>query len=490
MSTYDLSSPFMHARIITKDKDELPLWIGGEEQSKVMEKLGIDPKVTTALSYVQDITIETQLNQVNKITVVLTPPLDAARALLDSDFMTWGGDSFIEVQFGYTGGAPSGAVLSEVYTAMILKPDIQLGTDATLTINAQGVGYKSSVQKGDTTATGTREALLVAVLKREKILTEGRSALKAIYTDSAAVEAAGGDAESQRNYAVQVVIDAASRADPLAGIALAEIVTEGQGNLTDLQFAQKIANEAHCDLSILGGVVKVKSRNVAKEEKPKYVLRFYDYPGGVLVPGFGTFPILSVSSSTVFQFLAAGTRGIAFTGVESEERKSNKGAKQTTEPTSGDSTTGSKSEDAKVAPPVDSKAYPPGSPEGRGLEALIADPAFKATAENQAKAQYSATKENNGVRMEIETFAMPKVAPNDNVAVIGVAKKFDGNYRVLKVTHTLGSAGSSTSLEVIGGLAAFGPEGISGLKVNEEEPDEDEAEAAGEKVKAEAGSGT
>lgn len=482
---FDLSSPFISARIITADGVELPLWIdpGGGQFLKNVDKLNIDSKVTAALSFVQDITIEFQVNTVSKITAVLTPPFDAARALLDSDLLVWGAKNFLEVQFGYTGGAPEGPVLSEVFTGMILQPDISLGVDTSITINAQGMAWRSERQSGNLTATGTREALIVTTLQRKYIIAKAQSQAEVVTAAGVSSEFEDFVKSHKKYKELKVIVAPETRDDALSGPLLASVVTEAQGFLTDKAFAEKLAHEANCDIIYKNDTAEIKSRNTAVGGKPDYVLRLFDFPRGTISPGIGTFPILSVSSSSVFQFISKETRGVAWNAMPSEERKKKKDPEVADESTTGQGSNGAKDGEHNAAPAEDGPITPAG-PLGRGMAAIVADPSFKKTAIDQAKAQFSAAKANNGVQLEIETYAMPRIEPYAVVQVLGVGKRYDGVYTVLQVTHTLGSAGGATALTLTG-TTGFFPKGLKPLKKNEEEADQDDA-AEADKITAKA----
>jgi hypothetical protein len=80
----------------------------------------------------------------------------------------------------------------------------------------------------------------------------------------------------------------------------------------------------------------------------------------------------------------------------------------------------------------------------------------KDLAKEQMQAEFRRAKDSSGIVLEVETLGMPEILPSNVVDVTGMGKRFDSKYTVFSVTHSLGSAGSSTKLE-LRGCGAFAP---------------------------------
>ena len=73
----------------------------------------------------------------------------------------------------------------------------------------------------------------------------------------------------------------------------------------------------------------------------------------------------------------------------------------------------------------------------------------------QAKSEYAAASFGMGIHLNIEPLADPDLFPGDVITVKGIGSRLAGNYAVFKQTFTLGSSGSSMSLEVVSNASAL-----------------------------------
>ena len=150
-SGYDFYSPFMSAAIITGGGSRIPLFTGissSEQETLDLYTKGVDGTGgLTSIPWLSSLTIELNLSYLPKINAVLTPPFREGQQFLASSLVEWGVTK-IQVQFGYTAGI-SGAspVLSPVYEALLLKPEIQIGPDIVISLYGHGVAsYSATVQ--------------------------------------------------------------------------------------------------------------------------------------------------------------------------------------------------------------------------------------------------------------------------------------------------------------------------------------------------------
>lgn len=147
---YDFSSPFASGHIVNKDGTRIPLWTNstGPTSTVVSGGMGTTTSpVDISLGIVTEISVELQLAHLPKISVTLSPPIQNVLALLDSDLITWG-QSILEVMFGYVGGTAQGPVFSQPFTGLMMKPDVNIGADTTITLTGYGSLYSAVSSAG------------------------------------------------------------------------------------------------------------------------------------------------------------------------------------------------------------------------------------------------------------------------------------------------------------------------------------------------------
>jgi len=520
---FDFSNPFISAAIVYKN-DRFPLWMRLPKER--LANLGHGLRNTRALAFVQEISIEIQLAHLPIIQVQLTPPYRDAINFLDSELMEWG-NSVLEVQFGYISNTSGTAVLSAVYSGILLKPEVSLGSDVTITLNAQGVGGFSAVrQSGSRTfVNATREDMIRAVAEGrtaeaktergqsfapntgeaqiwvktandldgskkkvdallnldpsrlgigdfdiaidalikakakakssrvQRAIAERENQLRARRTDVLTTGKTTIGATKPRDIIVDTS-DVTKEADAEAYRLLKEERLDGvtQGGQTDWTFIWKMASEAQCfllwdvDRKRTGqesrkNILHIFPRNKALVGDTKRTFRLYDYPRGVLGPAASTFPILSASSPNMHIYLSASSRGLFMSDVNSETGEIDRVL-------IGD-------DDAQVGrthegggTPVDAPNYPSTDPNtGDGATKFPGSP-VDGSAVAQAKAEFASKSFSMGINLTVESFADPHLFPGDVIEVRGLGQRIDkGRYAVYKQRFTLGSAGSTMSIE-------------------------------------------
>jgi hypothetical protein len=473
---------------------------------------------TRALAFVQEITIETQLAHLPIITVQLNPPYRDAI-------------NFLEVQFGYISSTTgAGALVSPVYSGVLLKPEVALGQDVTITLNAQGVsGFSATRQAGGRTFNNvTRLQMITAVaegrvaervpLEGESFAPEGRAkeivqvaknlrsgrnrrALMRFDPDrfgigdlelaENALLAAKKSKAVARNKRLQALVDSklgSTRAARIEAIRNNTKTSQGpatrkvkvnadavlkekdsaaykallkepqlgrsQGGDTDWLFIWKLVRECQCfmlwDVDREGtgkeedrNVLNIFPRDTALVGKSKRTFRLYDYPRGAIGPAAGVFPILSASSPAMYIYLPGSSRGLHMADKNSETRATDKllvGDKE-----SGVARTGEGG-----STPLDNSTYPSTDPNtGDGAKKFPGSP-VDGQAFNQAKNEYAQKTFGMGINLTIESLADPTIFPGDVIQVRGLGARIDDNkFAVFKQTFTLGSSGSSMSVECV-----------------------------------------
>jgi len=415
-NAYDFYSPFFAAAIVTKDGIRVPLF-ANTNSSAVTTDAGASSLAETGLEslpFLESLTIELNLAYLPKMTAVLSPPFRDAQKFIDSPLVEWG-QSILEAQFGYSSGTPQGAVLSPPFQGLLLKPDIQIGAICTIGLNAQGMaGYSATVAEGHQTFKNKTRAYILA-------------------------EVAKGSGTPLRDLEMDfTAVPAGSRASELL---LNTPVDKDQGSLSDWAFLWQTVRDCGCWMSCTGNIVKVFERNTALAAKPKYTLRLFDFDKGKLGPIQGDFPILGVSSPTMAVFLPGATKALVSQGILSSTGET------VTNVITDATTAGTKVGGGSTGIASNGNSPGPDTNTGKGGTAFTRDPSYPDTLDG-AKEAYAASF-SMGIKLEVDTLGLPDIYPGDVVAVKGVSARFDWNYGVFTVRHSLGPTGFVTHLTMM-----------------------------------------
>lgn len=441
---YDFYSPFVTAAILTRSGERIPL-VAGVRNGAVLSAVNSDKSITfSSFPFLENLSIELNLAYMPKMSVTLTPPLRDGQRFLDSPLIEWG-QSTLSAQFGYASGTPEGAKLSPVFEGLLLQPDVALGADTSITLNAQGfAGYNATVAQSSFTA---RKKKRITILQ----------------------EVAAGFGKPLRDLKVTTKgVDKGSEADKL----LEQEVDESQGYNTDWMFMTRIAKDAGCWIGLSTedrSELKLFPLNSVLSSAPKFTLRFFDFVDGKFGPNHvnhtgasraggkelthdtevaGDFPILAVSSPSMSVWLPGATKALVLQGVDSSTGKIINRA--ITEENSGNSVNLG---GGAAGVPAD-KNNPGLNPETKqGGAPVSRDVSF---AESDAAAQQAFKFDMlTGIKLNITTLGIPDILPADIVAVRGVGARFDWNYGVFTVRHNIGASGFTTELELVSNTAAI-----------------------------------
>lgn len=409
---YDFYAPFMAATLLTEQGERLPFW---------MPSRGVPNGNAAVGPYLAELTVKFQLANIPVITARLTPPYEEGIAYLDSELKERG-TSKLEVQFGYTTGADT-AVLSPIFTGILLKPEVQLGQDLTITLNAQGLStFNVTSQSGLRYFRGTRRAIVERLLRGPD-----PSNPRPIRLDDG--EMARAPAEVRRAWSQ-------------------DIIEIQQGGVSDWQWILTLVWEVRAYFYLVNDALTVFPRDTRATAQPRKRFAIYHYPDGRLGPSTDppTFPILSVSSPSAGIYLPGYLRGSVLQGVNSNTR-------QVEQRVIDDSTVRMGRTGRGGVNQAPSGANPGANAQGDGLEVMPGQPADRRLQEQVAAAQQDFA-QRAGIKLEIETLGVPDLLPGETIAVQGLGRRLDGpNYMVFDVTHSTGAQGYTTRLTAYANIA-------------------------------------
>ncbi len=479
-----------------------PLWVDGINADRrtdlmIRSELGSSTDVESdidelsSLAFCTDITVELQLAFIPKISATLSPPFREGRAFLNSSLIEWG-NSILEVQFGYTGGAPEDVVLSPVFSGILLKPEVTIGQDISITLNAQGIGAFTA---------NRQDAIKTYQNKTRREIIKDLAQFVGLEADFSAIDAEY--AKQFQEAARENVVQLGFPGFELTALTLQSIedtrkqiqkkspieqpITVSAGGLTVWRLLYQIVREAQCWMTVQGPErpgdpeqLRIVPRNAVMSGKPEYTFTLFDHPAGQLGPAVDTYPILSVSSPTSAVYLPSSTRGFLVFGYDSKERE--KAVKQVDATGTGTSRTGEGQTQAN--PTKRNPAANPGKSEGMGIASSDSlSPEFQ----EQVNAEKDASATAMGVQLDIQTLGVPDILPAKVCAVRGIGSRFEGgNYAIFKVVHKFGTGGFTSDLELrsnVGQLAAaFDKVTVSKDPVNSNPPPSGEAAAGNVKT--------
>jgi hypothetical protein len=104
-----------------------------------------------ALAFVSELSISLKMGENATISMVLTPPFEEGLTLMQSELVRFG-NGRLEVEIGYTTGTSTGSGAIEQttlpFSGFLQPPNVSVGSDITITLNAFGVGYQMNVVGG------------------------------------------------------------------------------------------------------------------------------------------------------------------------------------------------------------------------------------------------------------------------------------------------------------------------------------------------------
>lgn len=419
MAVYDFSTPWVSAIILNPDGSSIGLWTNESEGATVdpqtrEETQNSYPWVTEA-----SVTLPAT-DKVPVITVQLEPPFEDGVRFLDETF-EWG-RSTLQVQFGYTqDGDP---IYTRPWRGTLLKPDITISTDVTITLHAQGLGGFGAVRQrgGETPAEGeTVRSFWTRIVQGPSKARNGKIDFS----------------EADKDKDTKALLDSA-------------LENYAQSNKSDQHVFWDMARRAKCQFYYDDGTIKVVPVSPAITKVPKRVFRLYHYPegtiGGVASQQSGdsdetmVYPILSLNAPEMAMWLPGSVRGAVMREISAESRTENREEIQSDK----ESNTGKGAKSTKEGEEIPAA----NTDTGQGVELFYGDPETK-TALVDAQQAYR-DHAHTGLTLEIETVGVPDMLPDEMIAVYGAGRRFSGqNFKVFNIEHTVGSDGYGTNFSCI-----------------------------------------
>lgn len=425
----DFSSPFMQAAIIKNPgqstEQRFSLSVNSDQANpQFLQQAaltgttgglkGDDPLFSSTRSYLSSVTISMDLGGVPTIDVVLTPTLEDARKIIDSTLLEYP-LSAIEVTVGYSTGE-QGATNSPPFQGILQPPEVNFGTDVTLTLKGVGTaGY----YLGATSATGVVEKKQ----RQQHIVDLVKSLGGGITTDI-------GDWQ----------LDAGA----LTGLS-EEIALVNAGK-SYLHIISQLARQAGCWVNTFDGKDGFRRLRLISQvhmmlQAPLALLTLYDFGGeiGPSIANRAIYPILSVSVGEGLSaiFLSGWAKALQARKIDQTTHEASSvetGPKDLTVSGGDSAQTGVDTASNQL-----SKVLAPTPDDDSANEKLALDQLAGMTSLGNSV----------GLQLDIETLGLPEALPGTIYDVRGLSKRIDGFYVCHALKHSVSGSGFTTSLTLI-----------------------------------------
>lgn len=420
-----------------------------------------------ALAFVSQITVDHKFGDNAIIALVLTPPYEDGLALLQSDIIRFG-TGRLEIEFGYSTGTSTGPGATTFkqlpFSGFLQKPDVSIGNDITITLNAHGVGYQMNVIGGTESKAfpkGTTWAQAVESTLKKYIQEDGSStslSIKNLYSSipEQKKNRTTGDAFFREPAALTGKFKPGAKAP-------SGVITKGPRN--DWWFVRETVESFGYDLVIYGNEVTIidKTAYLTTSLGRESATRKHFMLRGNVDPTRNMFPILSFTSSSDGAWLAPGVGKLQL--IDWPDNKKKKEEPESAEVSANTVENSAGGDGGKVGKnvPVDNDADL--SVAGDVIQAganFPGNPSYERYV-RLAEAHWKDLQMSKGIVGEIASMGVPDLRPGEKVQVSGFEKfganadperaLFNGMYGVQTVRHQVGVGGWATSFT--GTIGAF-----------------------------------
>jgi len=438
-----------------------------------------------ALAFVSEVDVKYKLGDNAELSLVLTPPFEDALKFLQSDLVRFG-NGRLEVILEYTTGTftGSGAITKTTlpFTGFLQKPDVNIGSDITITLHALGVGYQMNVVGGVETEPfpeGFSYADAIRDTLKKYITHDGSSSALSIdhlYDYISEEKKSGATADSFfKKPPTKSVTGGGEEVDAISGGRVDNNPARiWKGPRNDWWFVRETLNNFGYDLFIQGSEIFVVEKSFwitnafgqKGKNRKQFMLR------GAVDPTRNMYPILSFSSPTTAVWLQPGVGRLYKFDVDvnkkDEAGKTNSASGDQTEIARGGET-GNPADFFKAIVPTIVKAADDLAAAANyvlkaGGRMLPGDPVDHEN-EAQLKAHWVDLNMKDGVQGQFTTIGVPDLVPGEAVQVSGFelmpgtksgpgtpdkdSAVFNGVYGVIEVNHKIGVGGWETSFMAI-----------------------------------------
>lgn len=407
------------------------------------------------LSYVSEVQVEVMMARNSRVSLTMTPPYDDGLEIINSPLIQWGVGS-LQLQVGYTTGDGSvGAMRSFVYGGLLQKPDVSIGSDITITLNALGVGYALSTANnanGRHFEPGTTPAEAIEAVLKDYTNFD----ISGIWADFGLAKNQSAKGASVDHDLFKPVLG--EKVQDKNSFDVQQVLSIEVGPRNDWWFVKETCEKYGLDIFIIGESVQVRDRNAWLIKQPNNGVKRFVLRGG-MDPSQLLFPALSLSSPTAAVWISSGVGEVLQQDVKADK--------------SGITTTGQVNKDnTKVSQTKHGTYDQTQDVHGRTQDAGLNFPGNPDTsALAYARGEFKNKNFKKGIQIEVDTIGIPDLIPGEVITIEGTSSKssqgpgiFDGVYGVEKVIHNIGIGGYTTHFSA---LSNFMPRVFAGAAAAE-----------------------
>ena len=379
-----------------------------------------DSSVKDIRNFGANLTIDVRAAAAYRATLVLQPPYEDALSLVDSTAIKFG--SIMEIQWGYMGrgGEP---ILSDKGLFSIIQPSVTFGQQVTIKISGWDF-LSSSGGSIDRKCAWPRESYKTDECIVRDLLTKINGDLRAD---------------------IQV-----KGTSPLVKVKTGQHVVQSS---TDIRFFQHLLHQNDCTYTLDGNTVRIRDQSALDVAKPSYTLMWYKQPTEKT-----DIPMISFESNSIPSLFAAqGSRGYFTISHNRDDDECDEKVKKPEDVTAGmpGCASGADATEAgheKIKSDTSSAAASPYKDVSEDICAsgkvfVVPDRRPNKEEEKENKARNILRMANTRANVTIP--GHPVVLPMMIVNVVGVGEKFGGTYRILKLSHEIGTGGYITKLDLL-----------------------------------------
>jgi len=445
----------------------------GESANGRVIELWTNPQEThlselNALAFVSQVTVDYTFGETVKLAMVLTPPYEDGLALLQSELVRFGVGR-LEVEFGYTTGTTTGGGATSFsqlpFSGFLQPPDVSIGKDITITLNAHGVGYQLNVVGGTESKnfpTETTWAQAVEITLKKYIMEDGGAKsldISHLYSDISPEQKEIDEFFTSPSIPLQQ-----TKPDAPAPIG---VIAKGPRN--DWWFVRETIENFGFDMVMVGNEIRIISKTSyfesqfgeSEKNRKQFMLR------GNVDPTRNMFPILNFSSSQDGPWLSPGVGKLLM-----HDWSESKGKKEpeVNETHAGTEASGAGAE-GKIGKTIEAGEEVDAVASGEVIQAGANFPGDPNNPEDRRKAAaaWKDMQMHDGIVGEFKTIGVPGLRPGEAVQVSGFEKfgstdpekaLFNGVYGIQSVRHQVGVGGWTTSF--VGCIGAFHKDSMIG----------------------------
>jgi len=402
-----------------------------------------DKRTSQFRSTMTRLTVTNQGGGANFAEVVIEPPFEEAKNIIDNQLIQW--NSVMVIEWGWVSNGSKDSIISDRHYFVIQQPKLEMhGTDVTITIVGVDMFAYSSTKREDRRSWPRSQYPTDALILAE-IAKKNNFKLNFSLAPYPTLRAPLGISVPLISSPTSTVL--IHRTHPIDD----KEPTVVEQNEKSWVFFARLCDMNNCSFFTIGDTVYIVDQNIAKVQETSYRLIFFQQPNGPR-----DVPMMSFSTQALPQlFFPAESKEIKYSHHDIDQ---NRVVTISIDPTQmpdqvalGQRTAAGKGEadgrTVQVAAGVQTVPNPAYTSTETGKHFSV--PNQQSSRDEMAKRVARNAMIVANTNAECTVPGVPHMVPQQLVRVEGVSKTFSGVYMILKVVHRLDPSGYETDLTLI-----------------------------------------